>query len=246
MEGKQQTIDQSRPGIPSLNVTTKFSPVKRSAPHQRNISIQERRKQKQKDIDPISALSQSDGTLIIGFLQPDLPGRHNAEHNVNKSSPPEIVITPAANLENPWKARRRRQPRSSVYSQATRISQFGVTTDRNAPPMPSIPSQGSSQDMPRPLSAVSWHTDFSQDDDEVDELRRRYSGESQLGITRNMSMNTTRERSEGWWNTIVSPIFGRSDTIANRNRPPMPTTHITDKQLGLSKRELTADEGKRN
>ena len=245
-EAEQRAIGQSRPVIPSLNVTTKFSPTKRTIPHQGNISIQERRKHKQNDIEPASALSQSDGNLIIGFLQPDLTEKHDAGLDITKSPTPEIVITPAVDLENPWKSRRGRQPRSSIYSQATRISQVGPPIDKNAPPIPSLPWQDSSQIKPRPTSAVSWHTDFSDDDDdETDGIRRRNSTQSQVGLTRSMSINTTRERSEGWWNTIISPIFGRSETISSKREPPLPT-HIANDPSGISRAALVVDKGDRD
>lgn len=249
-EVKQQTSDQSRTGIPLLNVSTTFSQIKQSLPYQREISIQERRKQKHKsshpvkDVDPISALSQSDGTLIIGFLQNEFFGKHSAGLSISKSPAPEIVITPAANLENPWISRRRRQPRSSVYSQATRISQVGATIDINAPPVPSLPSQALFQNRPRPTSVASWHTDFSYDGAR-DEVCRRYSDQTQLEMTRNMSINTTRERSEGWWNTIISPIFGRGDTICSKRGHPMPTQN-TKSQPEFVKGARIEEEGNRN
>ncbi|MCJ1334523.1 hypothetical protein MMC10_011235 [Thelotrema lepadinum] len=242
-----------RPNLPSLNLVTDFTA---KSGHKRQESLQERRKKARKEgsksrigsiksvNNRVSGLSPSDRTLVIGIaLQPervDVPRgglvTHNAGNHVGVT--PEIVITPAA-LENPWNLPDTQyRPRSSVYSQASQyargVSQFGhVPSDRNAPPVPQLPSNFANIGRSvRPVSAASWHTEFS-DGEDRDVLCRRYSGESQLGILRTKSIETpaARRPSRGWWNTLLSPLMDRSNTIARRNFPQGSKEKATDKKL---------------
>ena len=239
---------QSRPTVPALNLITDF-PSSDEAPtiskpgHKRQESIQDRRKRARKEGSKgrveivkgtdqrVSGLSPSDRTLVIGIaLQPEKVGAQReglitSNAGNHEGVTPEIVITPAA-LENPWNLPDSKyRPRSSVYSQATQhargVSQFGnIPLTANAPPVPPIPSNTllPGTKIARPTSAASWHTDFSEDE-ERNALRRRYSGESQLGILRTNSVDTTatRHRSKGWWNTLLSPLLDRQNTMGRKS-----------------------------
>ena len=236
---------QERPVLPTLNLITKFVPtedgqVLSESNHKRKESLQERRKKARKEGSKgpveiiksadgrVSGLSPSDRTLVIGIaLQPEkvdaqrggLVTQNTGNH---QGVTPEIVITPAA-LENPWHLPNARyRPRSSVYSQATQyargLSHSGnVPLNQDAPPVPPLPANAMKQTHrnARPISAASWHTDFSEDED-LNALRKRYSGESQLGILRMKSTDTaaTRHRSRGWWNTLLSPLLDKQSVMA--------------------------------
>ena len=262
--------------------------------HKRQESLQERRNKARRNGSKgpvgiiksansrVSGLSPSDRTLVIGIaLQPEKVDAHRGglvthDAGVHKAVTPEIVITPAA-LENPWNLPDTRyRPRSSVYSQATQyargVLQAGSKSlDRDAPPVPQLPLNvtTNAQKNLRPLSAVSWHTDLG-DDEDRDALCRRYSGESQLGILRAKSFNTpsARRPSRGWWNTLLSPLLDRSNTVAwrksaktnsqkiiNSNEkktadlPGLPVTEVNEKGLaspGSPKSDITAWEENRN
>ena len=141
----------------------------------------------------------------------------------------------------------RRRPTSSVYSQATfygrRVSMFA-----DAPPVPtSFPEAYSKYDKEGKLkestsfakksgraqpevrdsarsdsTVVSAYTVFDEEDSpQTGDRERTYSGESQLRILDRSSMDTiaTRHRSQGWWNTVLSPFLSRHNTIMARNNP---------------------------
>ena len=230
---------QTRPKAPNLNLITNFTKSETFRPqgHKRKESIQERRNKARqegskgpignvKSADSrVSGLSPSDRTLVIGIaLQPERVNAHRVgpvTHNVptHQGITPEIVITPAA-AENPWNSNDGSRPRSSVYSQATQYargaSMFGdIPLTLSAPPVPPLPSNASLLKLERlPVSATSWHTDLSEDEDR-NALCRRYSGESQLGILRTKSIGNgaRRHASKGWWNTLLSPLLDRSGTV---------------------------------
>lgn len=249
---------RSRPTAPQLNLVTNFTRPRISQAsgqgHRRQESIQERRRNARvegskgrvetiKSADSrLSGLSPSDRDLVIGIaLQPEnvnaqrggVVTQHAGNH---QGITPEIVITPAA-LENPWNlADNKSRPRSSVYSQATQhargVSQFGsIPLALHVPPVPPIPSNAlvPLHKAVRPVSAASWHTDFSEDEDR-DVLFKRYSNESQLGILRTKSVDTiaTRHRSKGWWNTLLSPLLDRSSTIIGRKSIKVPKEKASD------------------
>ena len=141
----------------------------------------------------------------------------------------------------------RRRATSSVYSQATfygrAVSQFA-----DAPPVPtSFPeaySNFNKEGRPKENTPFMKKTHKAQSEvrdsvnsrsrvvstgtvfDEEDSPRtvdgeRSYSGESQLRILDRSSMDTiaTRHRSQGWWNTILSPFLSRHNTIIAQNSP---------------------------
>ena len=141
----------------------------------------------------------------------------------------------------------RRRAASSVYSQATPYGR-GVSQFANAPPVPArLPEAYSSFDKERVSRentrstrninraqdkghdnetshsrVISTCTVFDEDDSSPSATRKRtYSGESQLRILNRSSVDTvaTRHRSQGWWNTIVSPFLSRHNTIVARNSP---------------------------
>ena len=255
--GKQRpshsTGPHSRPNAPSLNLVTDFAA---KSSHKRQESLQERRKKARKEgskgrigtikdvNNRVSGLSPSDRTLVIGIsLQPERVdvqrgGLVTQDAGNHVGVTPEIVITPAA-LENPWNLPDTKyRPRSSVYSQASQyargVSQSGhVPSDRNAPPVPRLPSNlvTYTQKALRPTSAASWHTDFS-DGEDRHALCRRLSGESQLGILRTKSIETTvtRRPSRGWWNTLLSPLLDRSNTISGRKAFKLGTEKSAEKK----------------
>lgn len=146
----------------------------------------------------------------------------------------------------------RRRATSSVYSQAT-VYGGGVSQLADAPPVPArFPEAYSTfdtrgrpkEDMPFPKQidraqsevldhvpsssrVVSTSTIFDEEGSPWSVDRERpYSGESQLRILDRYSMDTiaTRPRSQGWWNTILSPFLSRHNTIARSSPDDDPRT----------------------
>lgn len=136
----------------------------------------------------------------------------------------------------------RRRPTSSVYSQAT-VYGRGVSQYADAPPVPArfpeaysnFDSRGRLKentpspkeidraqsevldDIPSSSRVVSTSTIFDEDGSPWSVDRERpFSGESQFRMLDRYSMDTiaTRDRSQGWWNTILSPFLSRRNTIA--------------------------------
>ena len=133
------TPDPNQPK-PPLNLITNFS---------RNTSRKDVRKESNKE----SALSPSDGDLVIGISL----SAQRSPNNLLTPAPPEIVVTPAVDEGSPWSKRRR--PTSSWYSQATRHSA--------APPVPPLPDRKS--------RVTSWGTDFEEDETPHEDAPRRAS-----------------------------------------------------------------------
>ncbi|CAF9920744.1 MAG: hypothetical protein GOMPHAMPRED_002125 [Gomphillus americanus] len=244
LQQDQQSISQTaRLNLPSLNVITNFSRHKQAPLHRQGPSIQERRQKRDPSpvgMHPISALSPSDRTLVIG-ISPQISSIHHIQHDGPRSVAPEIVIIPIKSPTNrPWKQKDWR-PRSSIYSQMTRLSR--ALSVGQIPPVPPLPLQGQYPIKARPMSAVSWHTDFSEDD-EKEIIRRSFSNENQLGNTRELNNRASHRRSEGWWNTMLSPIFGRSNTVSKKTGHALsaeePRTPWTQQ---LPQHELTINNG---
>lgn len=165
---------------------------------------------------------------------------------------PSIVVTPAKE-EAPWsdsgvENAYLQGPRttSSVYSQPTpRFGELGS----EVPPVPAIPAFHSARNgytertedllggPPIPTTrkerTLSTGTFF---EEEESPGARSYSDENnpEKALPRlSINSDTNRHRSQGWWTYLLSPILGRSDTIASRKsspaspqpeRPPMPSS----------------------
>lgn len=148
----------------------------------------------------------------------------------------------------------RRRATSSVYSQATLYGR-GVSQFADAPLVPtSFPEAYSNFDkerrpkqntlFPKRINkaqsevrdgvdsgsrVVSTSTIFDEEESpQTVDRERTYSGESHLRILDRSSMDTiaTRHRSQGWWNTVLSPFLSRHNTIIARDSlnedPPTP------------------------
>ena len=197
-------------------------------------------------------LSPSDRPIVIGISVPsDKLDQHTISPDVGPtpisvsdrqygtsrrpSDTPTVIITPAV-VTSPWSAGpsssfkpgRRRAP-SSLYSRATNAR--GTPKPAEIPPVPSAPRQPSSESSNAqypegPNTRVaSAYTVFDEDDSPRQESRDRpSSGESQLRILKRSSTDsiTTRHRSEGWWNHIMSPFFPKSSAVPWRSSPRIP------------------------
>ena len=242
-QGQQSTTQPARLNLPSLNVVTNFSRHERAPLHNRGPSIQERRQKREPSpagINPISALSPSDRTLVIG-ISPETSTIHHIQHGGPRSVAPEIVIIPTKSPTNrPWKQKDWR-PRSSMYSQMTRLSR--ALSVGQIPPVPPLPLQDQYLVKARPASAVSWHTDFSEDDGK-EIVRRSFSNENRPRSAGKINIRASREGSEGWWNTMLSPIFGRSNTVSKKTGHALSAEEPrTPWALQPSQHELTINGG---
>ncbi|KAI4130301.1 MAG: hypothetical protein LQ347_003445, partial [Umbilicaria vellea] len=167
----------------------------------------------------------------------------------------------------------RRRATSSVYSQAT-VYEHGVSQFADAPPVPArfpeaystFDTRGKPKDnmlfpkqidraqsevldnVPSSSRVVSTSTIFDEEESPWSVDRERpYSGESQLRIFDRYSMDTiaTRPRSQGWWNTILSPFLSRHNTIARNSpddEPSTPELPILSHAAAKAKNFRTPDE----
>ncbi|KAF7183506.1 hypothetical protein CNMCM7691_003705 [Aspergillus felis] len=231
-------------------------PDEASEPGRRRLSLlrsenttSPKKKKKYKD-----ELSPSDRPIVIGYTVPfeessqtQDDGTKGLDSAGSQRTPmtPSIVVTPAKD-EGFWQglAPEFHRPRatSSIYSQRTSFIGNGKLV---IPPVPAIPTshfaeKGSQPDSSRRESVLSTRkqrsfstgTVFEEDDGPRQGLRARsFSTESsKRGLDRlSVMTDTNRHQSQGWWTYLLSPMLGRSSTIASRStqtrteRPPMPT-----------------------
>ncbi|RHZ60460.1 uncharacterized protein CDV56_107539 [Aspergillus thermomutatus] len=217
------------------------------------ITTSPKKKKKYKD-----ELSPSDRPIMIGYTVPFEESSQSLEDRTkgldsagSQRTPltPSIVVTPAKD-EGFWQglAPEIHRPRaaSSIYSQRTSFLGSGRP---EVPPVPAIPashfeekeshsnvSQRESVLSTRKQRSFSTGTVFEEDDGPRQGLRARsFSTESsKRGLDRlSLMTDTNRHQSQGWWTYLLSPMLGRSSTIASRStptkteRPPMPTLLTT-------------------
>ncbi|EAW14236.1 uncharacterized protein ACLA_072690 [Aspergillus clavatus NRRL 1] len=201
-------------------------------------------------------LSPSDRPIMIGYSVPieesietqnEEGGVRGLERAESQRTPltPSIVVTPARD-DSFWNglAPELHRPRaaSSVYSPRT---SFLGSARPDIPPVPAIPaSHVEAKDSSPRLSSpprgsiistrrqrsFSTGTVFEDDDGPRQSLRARsYSTESSRRGQDRLSVLTdyNRHQSQGWWTYLLSPVLGRSSTIARTptrtERPTIPT-----------------------
>lgn len=191
----------------------------------------------------VSELSPSDRDLMIGISIPSssLDGimhsvgsarAESASHALpSGNGTPDIIITPVndgpGGRGDQQSCGGRGRAASSVYSRATHYNPNPFHTPP-VPPMPAIHSKPTLKGMSIPnigqkhrSQVISWGTAFEDDEPDSAARRQRYSGESQLMMVRRLSGDTiaTRHRSRGWWDQVVSPFIGRSNTGFTKRSP---------------------------
>lgn len=206
---------------------------------------------------PMSGLSPSDGSVVIGLGMPyddSTNGRKNniarglAVQNLQAPPTPTILVTPAKE-ESSWPSdspdAELHRPRvaSSVYSQPTpRI------LDEDIPPVPAIPDLHSivrnkdakriltAQNTPtmrseRPMSADTVFEDDSPKDRYVTQHTPTMASVLSPGLG-----DANRPQSQGWWTYLLSPLLKRSSTTSTRRTgfsprsiPPQSATSFTFK-----------------
>jgi hypothetical protein len=177
---------------------------------------------------------------------------------------PSIVVTPAdATLGWSHSAFQGSSKRavSSVYSQVTGLS---YVNDPNAPPVPSLPSYHKHNPIlepERPRHSVdTWEVSpsatvrplssdtFIEEDDAQQTEPMPFSATSKLEILPS-SCDTSRPRSKGWWNLMLSPMLSRAGTNATKktaspleNAPALPCLPTTTEK-GFALAEQTPVDG---
>ncbi|GFF79542.1 hypothetical protein IFM53868_02625 [Aspergillus udagawae] len=213
------------------------------------ITTSPKKKKKYKD-----ELSPSDRPIMIGYtvpfeesVQTQDDGAKGLDSAGSQCTPmtPSIVVTPAKDegfWQGPAPEFNRPRATSSIYSQRTSFIESGR---HEIPPVPAIPAshfeeKRSQPDASRRESVLSTRkqrsfstgTVFEEDDGPRQGLRARsFSTESsKRGLDRlSVMTDANRHQSQGWWTYLLSPMLGRSSTIASRStptrteRPPMPT-----------------------
>ncbi|OAX80129.1 hypothetical protein ACJ72_05546 [Emergomyces africanus] len=203
-------------------------------------------------------------------------GSPNSQRSTNTTPiTPTIVITPAREV-NPWYSfsssgspeARGTRPASSVYSQPTPRVKDG-RPQSIIPPVPAIPASHSFTKftevsdifVDRAPTPARRHRAFSvgtvfEDDSPVCRRASRPRSMSdernlQVGRPSRYSIDTisTRPRSQGWWNLLLSPLLSRSNTIASKMSfrspqdetppavPPFPFAVSQSLQVGHSRYE---------
>ncbi|KAJ5887115.1 hypothetical protein N7504_011162 [Penicillium tannophilum] len=192
-----------------------------------------------------SGFSPSDRNVMIGLT---VPYHESSDRSRELDSAgdqpltPSIIVTPACE-ETFWSADAASPeglpPRatSSVYSQPTpRL--YGSGTD--IPPVPAIPEEHSMSKkqteesdylnahfvaMTQKRQSLSAGTIFETEIDspEVERPRTIINDNDQSPLNR-LSVNTeaSRPQSQGWWNVLLSPLLGRSNTLSSRKSPLSP------------------------
>ncbi|KAJ5801878.1 uncharacterized protein N7503_004328 [Penicillium pulvis] len=192
-----------------------------------------------------SGLSPSDRNVMIGLT---VPYHESSDRSRELDSAgdqpltPSIIVTPACE-ETFWSTDTASpeglQPRatSSVYSQPT-PHLYGSETD--IPPVPAIPEEHSLSRkqteesdylnahfvaMTQKRQSLSAGTIFENEIDspEVERPRTIIDDNDQSPLNR-LSVNTeaSRPQSQGWWNVLLSPLLGRSNTLSSKKSPLSP------------------------
>lgn len=169
---------------------------------------------------------------------------HQNSNELVQPVTPSIVVTPAKD-EAPWSATcddlpapNRARPASSIYSQATHRAR-AATQPLEMPPMPTLPDTTLYQKLRNASSpqiksrenkpserAISTCTVFEDEAPILGPRGRSDSAVPQLRLLPRSSMDSisTRHRSQGWWNYILSPLFAKP-------RSPAFPTNDDDRQV---------------
>lgn len=192
-----------------------------------------------------SGLSPSDRNVMIGLT---VPYHESSDRSRELDSAgdqpltPSIIVTPAyeeafwsADAASPEGLRPRAA--SSVYSQSTpRL--HGSETD--IPPVPAIPDEHTLSKkrteesdhlnahffaMTGKRRSLSADTIFENEiDSPGSERPRTIIDDNDQSPLNRLSVNTeaSRPQSQGWWNVLLSPLLGRSNTISSKKSPLSP------------------------
>ncbi|KAJ5641262.1 hypothetical protein N7490_005262 [Penicillium lividum] len=188
-----------------------------------------------------SGLSPSDRHVMIGLTVPYHESSDRArelDSAGDQPLTPSIIVTPACE-EAPWSVDTaspegtRPRATSSVYSQPTpRL--WGSETD--IPPVPAIPKEHSVTKKQTDAEYLNAHfaamtqnrrslsADTIFENDSPDEERSRVVDDNDQSPLNRLSVNTevSRPQSQGWWNVLLSPLLGRSDTLSSKKSPLSP------------------------
>ena len=222
---------------------------------------------------PDHGLSPSDRNVMIGLM---VPHNETSERSREFDSTgdlctpltPSIIVTPARE-DAPWSADTpspetlRPRPASSVYSQPTpRIPESEI------PPVPAIPQEhvlskrkntpseflnAHFAAMTRKRRSLSASAVLDMDSPESERPRTITDNQDQHLLDR-LSVNTeaSRPASQGWWNVLLSPLLGRSNTLSSKKSPttpgfqssplsppPMPSPQDTNKHWWEKEKEIS-------
>ncbi|KAJ5937522.1 hypothetical protein N7454_003864 [Penicillium verhagenii] len=190
-------------------------------------------------------LSPSDRHVMIGLTVPYHESSDRSREldiAVDQPLTPSIIVTPAFE-EAPWSVDtaspegHRVRATSSLYSQPTpRL--WGSETD--IPPVPAIPEEHSLSKkqiedseylsshfaaITRKRRSLSASTIFEHEigSPDTDHSRTMVDDNDQSPLNR-LSVNTeaSRPQSQGWWNVLLSPLLGRSNTLSSKKSPLSP------------------------
>jgi hypothetical protein len=204
-------------------------------------------------VTPTSIDQRTRSPGVVREHPPCLTIRQHAGIQANPVTP-SIIVTPAKE-EAPWSAASgdrlgpyQPRPASSLYSQVTHRGR-AATQPSVIPPVPTIPDASIYQ-KPRNASdphiksdsrkpserVISTCTVFEDDSPPTGVRDRSESGESQLWILPRPSMDSisTRHRSQGWWNYIISPFSAKPSTPGfpvheeDRDVPELDSPHSSD------------------
>ncbi|KAJ5660586.1 hypothetical protein N7507_007037 [Penicillium longicatenatum] len=188
-----------------------------------------------------SGLSPSDRNVMIGLT---VPYHESSDRSRELDSAgdqpltPSIIVTPACeeafwSADTPSPEGLRPRATSSVYSQSTpRLNDI--------PPVPAIPEEHSLSKnqteesdylnahfvaMTRKRQSLSAGIIFESEIDspEAERPRTIIDDNDQSPLNR-LSVNTeaSRPQSQGWWNVLLSPLLGRSNTLSSKKSPLSP------------------------
>lgn len=204
-------------------------------------------------VTPTSVDQRTRSPGVIHEHPPCLTIRQHARNQGNPVTP-SIMVTPAKE-EAPWSAASgdrvgpyQLRPASSLYSQVTHRGR-AATQPSAIPPVSTLPDTSTYQ-KPRNASephirsksrkpserVISTCTVFEDDSPPTGVRDRPDSGESQLWILSRPSMDSlsTRHRSQGWWNYIISPFSTKPNTPGfpvqeeHRDAPELDSPHSSD------------------
>ncbi|KAJ5081209.1 hypothetical protein N7456_013447 [Penicillium angulare] len=198
---------------------------------------------------PEHGFSPSDRNVMIGLTVP-YHETHNRSREIDPNGDqqtpltPSIIVTPARE-EAPWSVDTsspeglRPRATSSVYSQPTpRLWSDGA----DIPPVPAIPQEHSSSKrkdveggflnahfaaMTRKRRSVSASVVLdtqSPDTERPTSILTDPDNEHDRRLLDRLSVNTeaSRPQSQGWWNVLLSPLLGRSNTLSSKKSPSSP------------------------
>ncbi|KAJ5729612.1 uncharacterized protein N7483_004120 [Penicillium malachiteum] len=214
---------------------------------------------------PDHGFSPSDRNVMIGLMVPQNESSDRSrefDHAADQYTPltPSIIVTPACE-EAPWSidtsSPEGLRPRvtSSVYSQPTpRL----WSDDSDIPPVPAIPEEhhhylvkGHNADfldahfaaMTRKRRSLSAGAVLEHDSPASEQPRSMVDDDDQNPLNR-LSVNSeaSRPASQGWWNVLLSPLLGRSNTLSSKKSPtsasfrsPLPSPSVVPSALGTNR-----------